>query len=97
MKLVITFFLAVSAFAATAQIGDITSLSIPDNVKTGANLIKRNEDISFDVTDVDRARLSVHSVYTVLNKEGEDAFRWAQYTNRYRSLSDVEIKVFDAN
>jgi transglutaminase-like putative cysteine protease len=77
---------------------DIASLpEIPEEIKKGAGAIKRQEEIVFEVTDIDRAKYTVHQVYTVLNEEGHNALRFYEFTDKAVSLDDVEIKMYDAS
>ena len=47
--------------------------SIPESVKKNASVVVRNETIEFEVTDIDRAKLNVHRIVTVINESGEEA------------------------
>jgi hypothetical protein len=82
-----------------AQSQDIKydAASIPEPLKKGAHVVKRYERIFFEVTDLDRAMLKTHQVYTVLDGEGKDYLAFREHTNKFSSLEDVEIRVFDAN
>lgn len=62
-----------------------------------ASVIKKFEKIEFEVTDIDRSVTKVHRMYTVLNENGARALSFAEYTDRFSSIEDVEINVFDAN
>lgn len=85
------------ATAASAQF-DITSMAeIPEPVKKDADVVKRYEQIFFEVTDVDRAKYTVHQVYTVLNSDGDNALLFIQNTNKHVTLNEAEIKMYDAS
>ncbi|MDQ6902014.1 MAG: DUF3857 and transglutaminase domain-containing protein [Bacteroidota bacterium] len=60
-----------------------------------ASVIKNEENILLDITSVDRFTYTVHKVETVLNEKGRDELNFVEYTNKYISLDNVEIKVFD--
>ncbi len=76
---------------------DIASLpKIPEEIKKGAGVIKRQEDIVFEVTQIDRAKFTAHQVYTVLNEEGSSALQFFEFTDKSVLLDDVEIKLYDA-
>ncbi len=80
-----------------AQVTTLYALSsMPDIVKKDADVIKRYENILFEVKDIDRSTLTVHQIFTVMNEKGKKALRFSEYTDRYRILDDAEVKVFDA-
>ena len=75
----------------------VYSLSaVPASLKEKASIITHEEDILFEVTDIDRATLTVHKVFTVLSKSGKDALLFNEYSNKIVKLDDAEIKVYDA-
>ncbi len=74
---------------------DLSSISEP--VKKNASVIKRYENIVFEVTDLDRASLQVHKVITVMNEEGKSALSFSVYTSKFETLEEADVKVFDAN
>ncbi|MEI9809833.1 MAG: hypothetical protein WDO16_19310 [Bacteroidota bacterium] len=39
----------------------------------------------------------MHKIFTVVNEDGRDALLFNEYTTRYVSLDEAEIRVFDAN
>ncbi|MBC7904816.1 MAG: DUF3857 domain-containing protein [Gemmatimonadaceae bacterium] len=91
---VLSFLFA--AVTVEAQVIDYSAASIPDSLKTNAAVVKRFEEIDFEVKGTDRSTIKFHQVYTVLNKKGDHILGFNQYTDPHTSISDVEIKVFDA-
>src|ERR1044072_3259506 len=80
-----------------AQVTTLYALSsMPDIVKKDADIIKRYENIEFEVKDIDRSSYTVHQIITVMNEKGKSALHFAEYTDKYRILEDAEVKVFDA-
>jgi hypothetical protein len=71
--------------------------SIPKELRENAHVIKRFEEIRFDVKDVDRAIYTVHRVYTVLNEKGAHKLFFGEHTTKYRKIEEFEIKGYDAN
>lgn len=71
--------------------------SIPMELKEKANVIKRYENIRFDVKDIDRAVYSVHRVYTVMNEQGAKKLFFSEYTTKYRKIDEFEIRGYDAS
>src|SRR5688572_24054417 len=93
-------FLAILAVCAAAignaQDMSYDALSIPAELKEGAHVIRRYENITFTVKDIDAASYSVHQVFTVLDDEGRSTLLFNEYTNKQRWIDDVDIKVYDA-
>src|SRR6266568_5361439 len=69
---------------------------IPEPVRKNATQVIRSEKIEFEVSAIDRARLTVDKVVTVLGEGGRSALYFMEETDKFISLEDVEIKVFDA-
>lgn len=80
-----------------AQVTSFDLSTVPEPVKKDANIIKRYEDIVFEVTDIDRASLKVHKFLTVKNEKGKRDLNFVAYTSKALSLDDASITVYDAN
>lgn len=96
-KLLLPVVLVLLFDSLMAQLPSYDAASIPEAIKKNASVVKRYEDIVFEVTDIDRATLSVHQVLTVLNENGKRALQFAEYTSRVTFLDDAEIRVYDAH
>ena len=98
MKRILCFLIALLHFGVSGFSQDIaySALLIPDSLKTDASVVKRLENISFEVSSIERANQTVHQVYTVLSEKGKNALTFYEYTHKYRSLSSIEIRVYDA-
>ena len=92
-QFLIASFLLASLFS-WAQ--DYSAFGIPDSLKQNANSVKREENITLEIIDQDRARYNVHQVYTILNRDGAENLYFRVYTNKIVSLGEVEVKVYDA-
>lgn len=99
MKIALSFFLALCLIKKVyAQdiinppkvLGDTSFLK-------NASVIKREEDILLEITDIDRYTYTVHKVLTVLNENGKGALAFVQDTYKFLSLDEADIKVYDAN
>lgn len=71
--------------------------SIPEDLKKNAAVVTLLDNTTIEVEDVDKATVKMQKVFTVLNEEGKDALMFNQYCNKYVSLDDAEIKVYDKN
>jgi hypothetical protein len=83
-------------FMGLAQEPSYDVASIPQALKDNAPMIKRYENITFEVSDIDRASLNVHSVVTVMNEKGRRALTFYTHTSKFTSLEDAEVKLYDA-
>ena len=93
------FFLYAIFLATTArsQTIPVNLSAVPDSLKKGAAVIVHAENISYEVESLDEARLKVQRLFTVTNEEGKQALVFNEYNTKYVSLTDAEIKVYDAS
>jgi Domain of Unknown Function with PDB structure (DUF3857) len=83
-------------YTATPQVPEYDLSSVPENVKKNASVIKRSENIVFEIKDIDRAYLNVDKVVTVTNANGKNELIFREYSNKFIELTEAEIKVYDA-
>ena len=95
-RILFLLFACGAASATFSQQPKYDAASIPASLKEGAHVVKRFEDIRFEVSDIDNARLKVHQVFTVLDKQGEASLNFREYENRYRKLRDVDITGYNS-
>ena len=96
-KILLSIFSIYAVGMSYAQDISYAAATIPAALKEGAHVIKRFEDIKFTVKDIDAVSYSVHQVITVLDDEGRSALLFREYTDKQRSIDDIEIKVYDAS
>ncbi len=99
MKKVFLSLFFIWVFAnAYAQLGNYyLANAIPDSLAKNADVVKRYEQVQFEVKDIDKAIYNIHTIKTVLNKDGASALSLRVFANKLRSLGDVEVNVYDAN
>lgn len=100
MKKITGFFLLIAFVVcqyAAAQSWAYSLATIPDAIKNKASVITHLENIDLTVEAIDKVTLSTHKIFTVMNEDGKRALIFNEYTSKYFSLDDVEIKVYDAN
>src|SRR5688572_15741091 len=71
--------------------------TVPDSIKKNAGVVVQFENRIFTLQDIDEASLYVHKIYTVVNDDGKDALEFYVFTSKFTSLTDAELKVYDAN
>jgi len=97
MKKILLIVLPVlTALFSGGQANVLDASTIPAALKENAHSVKREEDIRFEVRDIDAARLNVHEVYTVLDAEGKDVLDFVEASTSFEKLEDAEIHVYDA-
>jgi hypothetical protein len=80
-----------------AQNLSFDTTSIAPELRKDAYVVVRSEKIEFEVSDIDQSKLHVHRIETVLSEKGRDALFFTMETDRFVTLDDVEIKVYDVN
>ncbi len=81
--------------AGFSQAGLYTLASVPEALKAKATVVTHLEDSNYEVESLDKAWLSVHKVYTVINDEGKGALLFNEYSSKDITLDEAEIKVYD--
>ncbi len=89
--------LFISPITVFSQPASMDVSTIPEAIKKNASVVKRYENIVFEVTDVDRATYNVHEILTVFSEAGKRALTFVSGSDKFRSLDEVEIKVYDGD
>src|SRR5258705_1873509 len=98
MKKILVNLIFITGVAVTAlSQGPYDLKVVPEAIKNKASVIVHLESAQYEVENLEKASLSVHRIFTVVNEDGKKELFFSQGTSRYRSLEDVEIKVYDAN
>ncbi|HEY8388922.1 MAG TPA: DUF3857 domain-containing protein, partial [Parasegetibacter sp.] len=74
-----------------------SAADIPDSLKINAHSVKKFEKIVFQVTGPGKASYKVHQIITVLNTGGNNELFFIEYTDKFVSLADAEINLYDAS
>lgn len=90
------FSLVVFVFVCSAN-AQYNLAAVPEALKKNAAVITHLYNTEIGIEDVDKATIKVHKIFTVLNEEGKSELLFNQGTNKYISLDEAEIKVFDQN
>lgn len=90
------FFLILSQLTVSAQPGPYSLANVADALKNKAAVITHLENITVEAENSERITVNVHKIFTVVNEDGKDALLFNEYTSKYVSLEDAEIKVYDA-
>lgn len=78
-----------------AQLNIYSALTIPDSLKKDAYMVMREENIKLSIKDKNTARYDVHQVFTVMNEQAKKYLSFVEYSDKFRSLDEAEIKLYD--
>jgi len=92
----IVFYILLS-YSSWCQVVSYNLSAIPDSIKKNAEVVIQFESKIFTVQNIGEASLYVHEIYTVVNEDGKDALDFYVATSKFISLTDAELKVYDAN
>ena len=88
--LLLIFFLG-----SNAEKNIYSALTIPDSLKKDADVVIREENIKLNIKDKNSASYQVQQVITVLNEQGKKFLSFVQFADKFHTLDDAEIKVYD--
>src|SRR5215204_2338008 len=98
MKRVIAIvFYIVLSYSSWCQVVSYNLSAVPDSIKKNAEVVIQFESKVFTLQNIGEASLYVHKIYTVVNEDGKDALDFYVATSKFISLTDAELKVYDAN
>lgn len=96
MKFLLTFFASLVMITCLAGEGEYGVSKIPAALLKGANVVKRYEETSFEVTDKNRGLLRRKIAYTILNEQGDQWAYWSVGYDRLRSVESFDGTLYDA-
>ncbi|MBL0056780.1 MAG: DUF3857 domain-containing protein [Chitinophagaceae bacterium] len=97
MKKISSFMLVFSLVQAlNGQVLPYAVSLIPPELKVNARSVVRLENIRFELRSVSKASLKIHSVVTYLAGGETMKTAFQEYTDRFRALGEVSIKIYDA-
>ncbi|MET0635053.1 MAG: DUF3857 and transglutaminase domain-containing protein [Chitinophagaceae bacterium] len=96
-NLVLPLLASALTLPAVAQSSMYSLASVPDVVKTNADVILHSEKINLEIESLDKLVYTVHKVYTILNESGKQALTFYEFSSSLQTLSDAQIRVYDAN
>src|SRR5690242_17886903 len=94
---ILLLFSTVSSLIACANDGTYAVSKIPVALLKDAHVVKRMEEIRFEISSLTKAKLYRKFAVTVLDENGDDyAFFYAMY-DKFRSIESVSGVLFDGN
>jgi transglutaminase-like putative cysteine protease len=79
-----------------AQVNQYSAFTIPDSLRKDADAVVREDQTRFRVKSIDNAVQEVHSIVTIFNENAEDYQSFMEYSDKFQSLDDAEIRVYNS-
>lgn len=95
LKALLFFLFNAVLVSAQSQMPVYALRSVPDSMKTNANVVLREEYIKLTVKSSNSAKYEVHDVFTLLNEEAKNYLFFNEFSYKYVSLEDAEFVVYD--
>ena len=77
-----------------AQVSNIL-LPVSESLKKNAHSVKREETIVFEIKAADKAYYNIHKLVTVLDESAKSELYFIEYTDKFHSLEEVKIVLFN--
>lgn len=95
-KIIITAFTLATSFAGWAGDGIYSIRNIPDSLLKKANVVKRAENIRFEIINTGETILQQHYAITILNEAGDKYSTFVEFYDKLRKVTSVEGTLYDA-
>jgi len=94
MKTLSVFLLSV-ILPVFLQAQDYTSLFIPDSLRKGADIVKRQEEYILTIKSPAKFTLYEKHVYTILNASAASYANYVSYYDKFSSINSISGRLFD--
>lgn len=89
------FILLFCAFA-TANAQNVSSEVIPDNMKSNAYVVVRENTEDYTINSIDNIELKKTKVWTILKKEGDNQSQIVLHYDKNTKLNDIKVSIYNA-
>lgn len=96
-KFLFTVITLVVAFTAVAGDGDYAVSKIPEALMKNADVVKRAEEMRFEIIDPGKSKLYHKYVLTILNEKGDKYAMAYEFYDKIREVKSIEGMLYDAN
>ena len=96
-KLLFSLFLCLVCISILGQPEHYTLANVPEAIKKNAAVVTLFENINVEVESLDKMNIKTHKIFSVLNEDGKMDLPFHQYSSKFVSLDEAEVRVFDAN
>ena len=86
-----------SVLSSVGADGEYAVSKIQTDLLKNAHVIKRMEEIRYEVNSLTSTKLYKKYAITVLNENGDDFAHLYEHYDKLRSIKSIEGKLFDAN
>lgn len=95
-KIIITALTSVIGLMGFAGDGDYAVSKIPEALLKNANVVKRAEEMRFEIIDPGKSKLYRKYVLTILNEKGDKYATVYEYYDKLREIKRIEGSLYDA-
>jgi len=92
----ILLFLVFSIHCHGQEKDDLTTLTLPEELRQNANMVVRNQEMTINVKSVDQMTIENMSVVTVLNKIGHQRLPIVVGYDNHSKVTSLEARVYDS-
>lgn len=96
-KSILAIMILFAAKLSFAQTGLYTLASVPEALRAKAAVVIHLDDYIYEVESLEKSRLTVHKIYTVVNEDGRGDLFFNEFSSKNIVLDEAEIKVYDGN
>ncbi len=89
-------FLCAVVFALQGQSQQFNVLTIPDSLKTNADVVARYDEHVIEIKSPGKATEHERLVYTILNENGDKYGKYKTYYNKFVSIDNVSAILYNA-
>ena len=89
------FILLFCAFA-TANAQNVSSEVIPDNMKSNAYVVVRENTEDYTINSIDNIELKKAKIWTILKKEGDNQSQIVLHYDKNTKLNDIKVVAYNA-
>ena len=97
MKRIFLACLSFPGFFAFAGDGEYAVSNIPKELLKNANVVKRMEEIRFELNDISKATETHKYALTILNENGSKFAQFQEYYDKLQSIESIEGTLYDAS
>lgn len=85
-----------TAFTTSAQL-NYNVKAIPDSLLKNANVVKRFEEMAFEIKSTASSTLRHKYAFTILNENGDEQAQFVEWYDQMREVGDIEGSLYDAS
>src|ERR1700748_3052025 len=96
-KIFFVVFFLMMAVDVFANDGDYAVSKIPTLLLKGAHVIKRMEEVRFEISSLNKAKMYEKYALTILDENGEDYAVLSEQYDKLTTIESIEGRLYDAD